>query len=259
MPRIGLDEEYEVESILKERTRRARMDKKNVASNEYLVKWKGYTEEYNEWIKEADLKHCPELLRMFKNQQQKNVELKLNNSPEQDENRDVVKVRKRKRRSSTSDDDSLSKSSIMLAKKEPSPQANSPRKVVSNNNRTPKRKSSRVVAIDMNTAHNDSSSRQAVTPGPCHGISGNRKKLAVTSKSEIEKKQGPIRVTKPGMVDVHHASHIFKYQIVLSNDADHSKVQIISLSSSKFKSILSIGATIEPREHSTRSVSAWKL
>jgi len=48
--------EYEVEKILRFRTRRGR--------TQYLVSWKGYSDTENQWISATDL-HSPPLLRAF--------------------------------------------------------------------------------------------------------------------------------------------------------------------------------------------------
>ena len=49
--------EYEVERILKHRSRRGR--------TQYLVKWTGYPDTENSWVNEADL-HTPDLLRTYR-------------------------------------------------------------------------------------------------------------------------------------------------------------------------------------------------
>jgi hypothetical protein len=50
--------EQEVEDILNERVRRGK--------KQYLVKWKGFPMEENEWMSESDLRHAKDLLDKFK-------------------------------------------------------------------------------------------------------------------------------------------------------------------------------------------------
>jgi hypothetical protein len=52
------EEEYEVETILSSRKRGRQM--------EYLVRWKGYGSDSDEWIPEANLEHSPELLMEYR-------------------------------------------------------------------------------------------------------------------------------------------------------------------------------------------------
>jgi hypothetical protein len=52
-------EEWEVEKILDER--------KHYRKTQYLVKWLGYPEYENSWVKESDLENCKELLEEFRN------------------------------------------------------------------------------------------------------------------------------------------------------------------------------------------------
>ena len=47
---INEEEEYEVEEVQKHRTRGRRM--------QYLVHWKGYGNEHNQWIVESELPHA---------------------------------------------------------------------------------------------------------------------------------------------------------------------------------------------------------
>lgn len=59
-------EEWEVESILKERSKKTSKDKKTgriIYVKEYLVKWKGYDEPT--WEPEDNLEHCQEVLKDF--------------------------------------------------------------------------------------------------------------------------------------------------------------------------------------------------
>ena len=59
LPPVSLTDgsvEYEVEKILRFRTRRGR--------TQYLVSWKGYSDTENQWISATDL-HSPPLLRAF--------------------------------------------------------------------------------------------------------------------------------------------------------------------------------------------------
>ena len=51
------DEEWEVEDILAKR-RRNRED-------QYLVKWKGWPAEYNQWEPASHLQHAPALVRKY--------------------------------------------------------------------------------------------------------------------------------------------------------------------------------------------------
>ena len=57
----GSHEEWEVEEILRSRWR----DKKNKKNKQYLVKWKGFGPEHNEWIAADYLKNSPNLMRQF--------------------------------------------------------------------------------------------------------------------------------------------------------------------------------------------------
>jgi hypothetical protein len=52
------EEEYEVETILSSRKKGRRM--------EYLVRWKGYGSDSDEWIPEANLEHSSELLLEYR-------------------------------------------------------------------------------------------------------------------------------------------------------------------------------------------------
>ena len=54
---IDGEEEYEVESIINDRTYRRK--------KQYLVKWLGYPESENSWVNETDL-HSPELLAEYR-------------------------------------------------------------------------------------------------------------------------------------------------------------------------------------------------
>ena len=49
--------DYEVEAILAKRT--------TLDTTEYLVKWRGWDEKYNEWLAERDLNDSTNLLRNF--------------------------------------------------------------------------------------------------------------------------------------------------------------------------------------------------
>ena len=51
--------ENEIESILRSRKKRNR--------TEYLVKWKGFEHDDNEWLPESELKNSAEILKDFKN------------------------------------------------------------------------------------------------------------------------------------------------------------------------------------------------
>ena len=51
------DEEYPVESILKKRTRKGEV--------EYLVRWEGYPEEYDEWLSEEAMGNAQDLINEF--------------------------------------------------------------------------------------------------------------------------------------------------------------------------------------------------
>jgi hypothetical protein len=58
---IDGEEEYEVEDIIKHRTKGRRHTRR-----QYLVKWKGYPSSENSWVDESDL-HAPELLQEYTN------------------------------------------------------------------------------------------------------------------------------------------------------------------------------------------------
>jgi hypothetical protein len=53
--------EYEVEAILSHRGGKKRR-------REYLVSWKGFGADHNEWLPERDLVHCQRLLRAYQRQ-----------------------------------------------------------------------------------------------------------------------------------------------------------------------------------------------
>jgi hypothetical protein len=54
---IDEEEEHEVEQVLNSRLRRGKL--------QYLVKWKGYTDEHNTWEPEAGLEHAPQSVKDF--------------------------------------------------------------------------------------------------------------------------------------------------------------------------------------------------
>jgi hypothetical protein len=60
---INGEEEYEVKAILNSRRRGNQM--------EYLVRWKGYGSDSDEWIPEANLTHAPEILMEYRNKRTK--------------------------------------------------------------------------------------------------------------------------------------------------------------------------------------------
>lgn len=49
-------DEYEIEAILKHRTRKQKQGKKTVSKKQYLVRFKGYSPSEDKWIDEAQLK-----------------------------------------------------------------------------------------------------------------------------------------------------------------------------------------------------------
>ena len=56
-------EEYEVENILRKRTRNGQ--------TEYYIKWKGYTNKYNQWLPISDMGGCQELIEEFEAKEQR--------------------------------------------------------------------------------------------------------------------------------------------------------------------------------------------
>jgi transposase InsO family protein len=57
MPELADDEEWEVEEIKAKDTREG--------ESYYLVKWKGWPSEYNQWVSEDDMANAPRLVRAF--------------------------------------------------------------------------------------------------------------------------------------------------------------------------------------------------
>lgn len=55
---IDEEEEYEVESIVNHRKFRNKL--------QYLVKWKGYGDDQNQWLPVEELDHAPRLLAIYR-------------------------------------------------------------------------------------------------------------------------------------------------------------------------------------------------
>jgi len=54
---INEEEEYEVEEVRKHRTRGREM--------QYLVHWKGYGDEHDQWIAESELLHARQVIKDY--------------------------------------------------------------------------------------------------------------------------------------------------------------------------------------------------
>jgi hypothetical protein len=52
---------YEIEQILAKRTRQY----EKIKMNQYLIRWKEYESEFDEWKNLSDLKHCIDLMKDF--------------------------------------------------------------------------------------------------------------------------------------------------------------------------------------------------
>lgn len=57
MPDLEDEEEYEVEEVY---------DKKVIeGENHFLVKWKGWPSEYNQWVPQEDMEHATEAIQSY--------------------------------------------------------------------------------------------------------------------------------------------------------------------------------------------------
>ena len=54
---VDEEEEYEVQEVRQSRRNRGKL--------QYLVHWRGYTDEYDSWVDESDMEHAKALVRAF--------------------------------------------------------------------------------------------------------------------------------------------------------------------------------------------------
>ena len=58
------EEEYEVKEVLDSCTRRVRGKKgwKYQTVTDYFIKWKGWTQEHNSWVRDTEMEHAQEAI-----------------------------------------------------------------------------------------------------------------------------------------------------------------------------------------------------
>jgi hypothetical protein len=79
----GKWEEFEVEAILDKRLRQTRGKRRQIV--EYLLKWKGYGNEFNMWYSEDELANCKELIAGYEQAIHPKLPVKKHGRPPKDQ------------------------------------------------------------------------------------------------------------------------------------------------------------------------------